>query len=158
MKKLKIPLIKDLNSFKRINRNIYVYFSSKDQDKTDTQVGHHKLHKRHEHHHKDQAEWDIMDLPNINTTKSLNSKETHSEYGNHNHGLFSTRKIYGNMLGMDKVDEYITTEDLDKDFLKDGAKSSRRPEKGEYVFRGNLNIDPNSPPEKDVTDENKKIN
>jgi hypothetical protein len=169
MKKFKITLIKDTFSLMTKNRNFHNYissnFSSKHEDRTHHYNHSHKniKHENHHHHiHQDHdsnyLDWKIEDLPNINTTKSLNGKETSTEFGNHNHGLSSTRKIYGNMSGMDKVDEYITTEGLDKEFLKDGAKSTRRPEKGEYVFRGNLNIDPDSPPEKDVTDDNKTIN
>ena len=95
---------------------------------------------------------------NINIAINPKSKEYTQEYTSHDHSLSSTRKVYGNMIGMDKVDEFVETSEVDKDILKDGSKSStRRSTKSEFTFRGNLNTDDNPAPEKDITDEPKKI-
>jgi hypothetical protein len=136
-------------------------------------------HHRH-HHHKEgstvesmnnkpkQENWKTSNeelggevLPNINITTDPNSKDTPHKYSPHDHHLNSTRKVYGNMTGMEKIDEYVNLSEKDKEnFLKDEATiTAGRPSdsSSQYTFRGNLNTDSNPAPKKDVTDEPKKI-
>lgn len=100
-------------------------------------------------------------FPNINITTACDKKDRSSENYSNNHHLNSTKKIYGNMTGMEKIDEYVSVNGKDiENFLKDEPKTiSGRPsdESSQFTFRGDLNTDSNPAPKKDITDEPKKI-
>lgn len=98
-----------------------------------------------------------QDLPNINTTQK-NEKKNMNDEANKAFSNMSTRKIHGNMTGMDKINEFTHLSDVNKDILKDESKSTKTSTDVEFVFRGNLNTEDSPPPKEDITDVPKKIN
>lgn len=156
--------------------------NSRESTRKENEKEHDHRHRNHHHHNKDHSSSKFESInsnltkenmktsndelggevfPNINITTACDKKDTSSENYSNNHHLNSTKKIYGNMTGMEKIDEYVSVNEKDKEnFLKDEPKTiSGRPsdESSQFTFRGNLNTDSNPAPKKDITDEPKKI-
>jgi hypothetical protein len=94
---------------------------------------------------------------NMNQDKGNNNSSNTKQTPDDSKEFSKFHKVHGNMTGMDKVNgrEGKSAGIGIKDAKLENINSAR-PEEGTYIYRGDLNLDTNPPPKKDVTDKLKK--